>query len=134
MVTQTRRRTPDLFVERSPANGVAIVAGLVELAFELIDAEHAEIQRGKDFVQLKNGPFDLEEATTGSGQDRANDTEHIEYGSARPAPSNQSGAVTSLRCGGHEEHIAKTYDGTARRRCGQCGTAATRCFPRSLPT
>jgi hypothetical protein len=50
----------DLFVEKSPANGAAIVAGLVELGFDLTDAEHAEIQRGKDFVQLKNGPFDLD--------------------------------------------------------------------------
>ena len=34
----------DLFVERSPANGAAIVAGLVELGFELTDAEQVEIQ------------------------------------------------------------------------------------------
>src|SRR5712691_11292295 len=50
----------DLFVEKSPANGAAIAAGLVDLGFELTDAERAEIQRGKDFVQLKNGPFDLD--------------------------------------------------------------------------
>jgi hypothetical protein len=50
----------DLFVERSPTNCAAIVAGLVELGFELTDLERAEIQRGKDFVQLKNGPFDLD--------------------------------------------------------------------------
>jgi hypothetical protein len=30
----------------------AIVVALVELGFDLTDAEHAEIQRGKDFVQL----------------------------------------------------------------------------------
>lgn len=34
----------DLFVEKSPTNGAAIVAGLVELGFELTDAEHAEIR------------------------------------------------------------------------------------------
>lgn len=50
----------DLFVEKSPSNGVAIVAALLELGFELTAAEQAEIARGKDFVQLKNGPFDLD--------------------------------------------------------------------------
>jgi hypothetical protein len=40
----------DLFVEGSPANGAAIVAGLVELGFELTDAEHAEIPREKRAV------------------------------------------------------------------------------------
>jgi hypothetical protein len=50
----------DLFPERSPANGRALVAGLRELGFDLNDAEAADIERGKDFVQLKNGPFDLD--------------------------------------------------------------------------
>src|SRR5260221_11200827 len=50
----------DLFVEKSPANGVAIVAALAELGFTLTGAEQREIERGKDFVQLKNGPFDLD--------------------------------------------------------------------------
>lgn len=50
----------DIFPERSPANGRALAAGLRELGFALTDAEAAEIERGKDFVQLKNGPFDLD--------------------------------------------------------------------------
>src|SRR5262245_44354505 len=50
----------DLFVEKSPSNGAAIVAALVDLGFELTATEQAEISRGKDFVQLKNGPFDLD--------------------------------------------------------------------------
>lgn len=50
----------DLFVEKAPANGEALVAALRTLGFDL-DAEQAsEIVRGKDFVQLKNGPFDLD--------------------------------------------------------------------------
>ena len=49
-----------LFVEKAPANGRALVAALRTLGFDL-DAEQAsEIVRGKDFVQLKNGPFDLD--------------------------------------------------------------------------
>jgi hypothetical protein len=37
-----------------------VVAGLRSLGFELIEAQAAEILAGKDFVQLKNGPFDLD--------------------------------------------------------------------------
>src|SRR5438874_1689936 len=50
----------DVFVERTAANGVALVAALRELSFVLTDGEAAEIARGKDFVQLKNGPFDFD--------------------------------------------------------------------------
>jgi len=50
----------DLFVEHSPANGRALVAALRELGFALTDPQADDIQRGKDFVQLKNGPFDLD--------------------------------------------------------------------------
>jgi predicted nucleotidyltransferase len=50
----------DLFVEKDPANARALVDGLRELGFALTPAQSAEIERGKDFVQLKNGPFDLD--------------------------------------------------------------------------
>jgi hypothetical protein len=50
----------DLFVDKSPANCSALVAGLRALGFALTEAQAAEILRGKDFVQLKNGPFDLD--------------------------------------------------------------------------
>lgn len=33
---------------------------LRELGFALTDAQAAEVERGKDFIQLKNGPFDLD--------------------------------------------------------------------------
>ena len=50
----------DLFVERDPANGRALVVGFRELGFDLTSVQAGEIERGKDFVQLKNGPFDLD--------------------------------------------------------------------------
>jgi hypothetical protein len=50
----------DLFVQRSDQNCRALVAALHELGFSLNEAQIAEILRGKDFVQLKNGPFDLD--------------------------------------------------------------------------
>jgi hypothetical protein len=50
----------DLFVEKDPANGRALVAALRDVGFALSAEQEAEIVRGKDFVQLKNGPFDLD--------------------------------------------------------------------------
>jgi hypothetical protein len=50
----------DLFVDKTPENGARLVDALRELGFELTDGEADEIRRGKDFVQLKNGPFDLD--------------------------------------------------------------------------
>jgi hypothetical protein len=50
----------DLFVEKTAANGDAIASALLELGFELTAEQAAEIRRGKDFVQLRNGPFDLD--------------------------------------------------------------------------
>jgi len=50
----------DLFVDKEPENGRALVAALVELGFALTDTQSAEIVEGKDFIQLKNGPFDLD--------------------------------------------------------------------------
>jgi hypothetical protein len=49
-----------LFVERTPENGAALVAAIRELGFDLTHGQSGEILRGKDFVQLKNGPFDLD--------------------------------------------------------------------------
>jgi len=50
----------DLFLEKAPANGSAAARALRDLGFALTDEQAGEIERGKDFVQLKNGPFDLD--------------------------------------------------------------------------
>lgn len=62
-----------LFVERSPKNGAALVAAIRELEFDLDDAQSAEIRRGKDYVQLKNGPFDLDLVFAPDGVERFSD-------------------------------------------------------------
>jgi hypothetical protein len=46
-------------MEKTAANASAVEA-LRELGFTLSAAEAEEIVRGKDFVQLKNGPFDVD--------------------------------------------------------------------------
>ncbi len=50
----------DIYVLKDPLNGEAIVRSLRELGFDISEIERAEIVRGKDFIQLKNGPFDLD--------------------------------------------------------------------------
>ena len=63
----------DLFVDRSPENGQALVAALRELGFALTDPQADEIERGKDFVQLRNGPFDLDLVFAPDGIERFED-------------------------------------------------------------
>lgn len=63
----------DIFPERSPANGKALAAGLRELGFDLSPSQAADIERGKDFVQLKNGPFDLDLIFAPDGIERFED-------------------------------------------------------------
>lgn len=50
----------DIFVEKDPQNCRALAISLGELGFALTLTQIADIERGKDFIQLKNGPFDLD--------------------------------------------------------------------------
>ncbi len=50
----------DVFCDKTPANGEAIVRAVRELGFAITATAATEIVRGKDFVQLKDGPFDLD--------------------------------------------------------------------------
>ena len=50
----------DVFVDKSPENGRAVVGALRALGFPLSSAEAGDIERGKDFVQIRSGPFDLD--------------------------------------------------------------------------
>jgi hypothetical protein len=63
----------DVFVEKSSDNGHAIVAALLELGFELNEDEQQQIRRGKDFIQLKSGPFDLDLVFAPDGIERFSD-------------------------------------------------------------
>jgi hypothetical protein len=63
----------DIFVDRSPENGRAAATALRELGFDLTAAQAAEIERGKDFVQLKNGPFDIDLIFAPDGIERFED-------------------------------------------------------------
>jgi hypothetical protein len=50
----------DVFPARSPENGRRIVAALRKLDFEIGVELEREIIAGKDFVQIKTGPFDVD--------------------------------------------------------------------------
>ncbi len=63
----------DLYVEKREANCERLVAALLELGFHLTEQEQAEIRRGKDFVQLRNGPFDLDLVFAPDGIERFQD-------------------------------------------------------------
>lgn len=50
----------DLFPDRTPENGRRIAAALKELGFPVDGELEAELVRGKDFVQIRSGPFDVD--------------------------------------------------------------------------
>lgn len=63
----------DLFVQKDPHNGAALVAALRELGFPISETEAAQIRGGKDFVQIKSGPFDLDLVFAPDGIERFDD-------------------------------------------------------------
>jgi hypothetical protein len=62
-----------VFVEKTPQNGVALIDALRELGFALTDEQAEQIKRGEDFIQLKNGPFDLDLVFAPDGIERFQD-------------------------------------------------------------
>ena len=62
-----------MFVRKTGRNDEAAVNAPQELGFELTPQQIAEIQCGKDFVQLKNGPFDVDLVFAPDGIERFED-------------------------------------------------------------
>jgi hypothetical protein len=58
---------------QAAANCAALVAALKQLGFDLTAQEEDELLRGKDFIQLKNGPFDLDLIFAPDGIERFED-------------------------------------------------------------
>lgn len=63
----------DVYLDKSPENCAAVISALRELGFSLDDKDSKEINLGKDFVQLKNGPFDLDLIFAPDGIERFDD-------------------------------------------------------------
>lgn len=70
----------DLFIDRTPANCRSLVPALRELGFAVTSQQAREIESGKDFIQLKNGPFDLDLVFAPDGIEHFEDawTRHVE--------------------------------------------------------
>ena len=63
----------DLYVDKQRENCEKVVAALLELGFRLTEREQEEIGRGKDFIQLRNGPFDVDLIFAPDGIERFDD-------------------------------------------------------------
>jgi predicted nucleotidyltransferase len=70
----------DLFIAKTIENGRALSAALIELGFPLTPTQVADIERGKDFVQLREGPFDIDLVFAPDGIERFEDAwqRHVE--------------------------------------------------------
>lgn len=70
----------DLYVQKESGNAEKLTAALSELGFRLTEKEQDEIRRGKDFIQLRNGPFDLDLIFAPDGIERFEDAwkRHVE--------------------------------------------------------
>ena len=67
-------------MEKDAVNCEKLIAGLLELGFRLTENEQKEIRRGKDFIHLRNGPFDMDLIFAPDGIERFEDAwaRHIE--------------------------------------------------------
>lgn len=63
----------DVFIAKSTDNCRALIAALRDLKFSISAQQAADIERGKDFVQLKHGPFDLDLIFAPDGIERFED-------------------------------------------------------------
>ena len=61
------------FVEKSAANCDRLVDALRAIGFSLTEQQAGEVRRGKDFIQLKDGPFDLDLIFAPDGIERFED-------------------------------------------------------------
>ena len=62
-----------IFPERTRENCRLVAIALQALGFTLDPSQVSEIERGKDFIQLKNGPFDLDLIFAPDGIERFED-------------------------------------------------------------
>ena len=63
----------DLFIQKTKENAQAVTRALRELGFEISNDDVNAIEQGKDFVQLRNGPFPLDLIHAPDGIDRFED-------------------------------------------------------------
>ncbi len=86
-----------VFPRKDAENGGRIVAALSELGFVIDNRLESEIIRGKDFVQIKNGPFDIDLVFAPDGIENYDDAKgRIDMSSGFPV-ANISDIIESKR-------------------------------------
>jgi len=65
----------DVFPARTPDNGQRIARALRQIGFEITPDLEKEILAGKDFVQIKSGPFDVDLVFAPDGIDNFSDAQ-----------------------------------------------------------
>ena len=63
----------DVFPQKDSENGSRLVAALREIGFNVSPEREGDIVRGKDFVELKDGPFDVDLVFAPDGIETFND-------------------------------------------------------------
>lgn len=90
----------DVFPRKDIENGKRIAAALLELGFNIDDELEADIIRGKDFVQIKNGPFDIDLVFAPDGIENYDDAKaRVDLSSGFPV-ANIADIIESKRAAG----------------------------------
>lgn len=95
----------DVFPARTQDNGRRIAGALRKIGFEISGELENEILAGKDFVQIKNGPFDVDLVFAPDGIDNFNDAQArgVTVGIFRVA--NLKDIIASKRASGRQKDM-----------------------------
>lgn len=63
----------DIFPAKDPENTARLVAALKDVGFKFDEDRESEVLRGKDFVEIKDGPFDVDLIFAPDGIERFED-------------------------------------------------------------
>ena len=130
----------DLFPDKDPENGRKIVAALRELRFDVDEQTSHKIVRGADFVQLKNGPFDLDLVFAPDGIESFDAAEKRAVIIDKFPVANIRDIILSKRASGREKDLAdlplledfrEEYERAARGELKSSIDIAMTCTPRS---
>lgn len=90
----------DVFPRKDAENGRRIVAALLDLGFAIDERKKTDIIAGKDFVQIKSGPFDIDLVFAPDGiENYAEAKARIDWSSGFPV-ANINDIIESKRAAG----------------------------------
>lgn len=95
----------DLFVKKSEDNGRRIVAAIRMIGFEIDKVTEEQILGGKDFVQIKSGPFDIDLIFAPDGIDSYDDARKRMILVDNFPVTNISDIIASKKAAGREKDL-----------------------------